>query len=307
MSVAKDNLTVLVQGPYDVSITPKTISSIRRLFGGVPIVLSTWEGAEIPALPDMPDAVVYNKCPPPDAFGNFNRQRYSTLEGLKRVSTEYVFKIRSDFVLKNSNILALAKADAPRKFPVFEQRMLAYVWRPQPLKRNPRLFHPGDFYYLGLKRDLQRLFSVPESDAVSTGGFASSEHYLWVNFINKNSDKKVDIADLTKKDKTSYYNNVLCDNFIFANYYDAGVASLKSALKKNNIPVSNSAFSFCDWLKMSGCKNAPADFPNTKVPLGLRVGAQAVAALARVVQLFIFDKKRRESVRSKIYDLLPEE
>ena len=307
MNVAKDNLSVLIQGPYDAAITPKTVSSIRKHLGNVPIVLSTWEGAEIPALPDMPDVVVYNKCPPPDAFGNFNRQRYSTLEGLKRVSTEYVFKIRSDFILKNSNVLALAKADAPRKNPVFGERMLAYVWRPQPFKRNPRLFHPGDFYYLGLKRDLQKLFSVPEADAVSMGGFASSEHYLWVNFINENSDKKIDISDLTNTDKTECFNNILCDNFIFANYYDAGVASLKSALKKNNIPVSKSAFSFRNWLKMSGCKNAPADFPNTAVPFGLWARAQAVAALARIVQLFIFDKKKRETVRSKIYDLLPEE
>lgn len=307
MNVAKDNLTVLIQGPYDAAITPKTISSIRRHLGRIPIVLSTWEGAEIPPLPDMPDVVVYNKCPPPDAFGNFNRQRYSTLEGIKRVSTEYVFKIRSDFILKNSNILALSKADAPRKNPVFEERMIAYVWRPQLFKRNPRLFHPGDFYYLGRKTDLQKLFSVPEADAVSMGGFASSEHYLWVNFINENSDKKVNIADLSNKDKINYFNDILCDNFIFVNYFDAGVASLKSALKKNNIPVSRSAFSFRDWLKMSGCKSAAADFPNTAVPFGLWARAQTVAALARVVQLFVFDKKKRESVRSKIYDLLPEE
>lgn len=307
MNVTKDNLTVLIQGPYDAAITPKTVLSIRKHLGNVPIVLSTWEGAKIPSLPDMPDVVVYNKCPPSDAFGNFNRQRYSTLEGLKRVSTDYVLKIRSDFVLRNSNILALSKVDAPRKYPVFKERMLAYVWRPQSFKRNPRLFHPGDFYYLGLKNDLQMLFSVPEADTVSMGGFASSEHYLWVNFINQNSDKKVDTFDLVNTDKTKYFNDILCDNFIFTNYYEAGVTSLKSALKKNNIPVSKSAFSFGDWLKMSGCKNVLVDFPNTTIPLGLRLYAQTVVALARVVQLFIFDKKKRESIRSKIYDLLPEE
>jgi len=307
--IQPSDITIIIQGPYHNVYTPQAIKSVKKLLPLSRVILSTWEGSKIGDDCPAVDMTLYNKDPKSDMFGNVNRQLCSTLAGLDQVNTEYVLKMRSDFVLTNLNMLSFAQADAPRKYPIFKRRIIAYVWRPQNIfKKNKRLFHPGDFYYFGRTEDVKNLLQEPLAPAKSdftkdkTLSKLSAEQYIWRSFLKKINFKNFSPEDIFESSKKDFFNRVLADNFIFLNYYEFGTRTLKSALKKNNIACSNSAFNFEDWLRISGCRLPRTNFPSTKIPFSKRAKIHSILLRARILQLFYINKQKREKARADVYD-----
>lgn len=305
MKIHHKDISVLIQGPFHLDLTPKTFESVRKLLPNSEIIFSTWEGADIPELEFKPDTILYNKCPDKDCFGNFNRQLFSTAEGLNLIKTKYVLKIRSDFALENLNMLGFLNPEAPRETKIFQERIVAYVWKPKNKKNKPRLFHPGDFYYFGLTKDIKNLFSIaPIQPNENAKSYLSSELYLWDKFLQGTDILKYEFSDLFNYSKKDYFNRILADNFVFTTYEQMGIKALKSALKKNNISTSNTAFRFEDWLKISKCKQSRKEFPYPTVSKIEVLKAYAVKFVARMLQLVYFDKTKRKQARIKLYDYL---
>ena len=86
-------------------------SIIRKYLPKSKIILSTWDGSNVNGL-DY-DIVIFNKDPggslcsanDDKILNNVNREIVSTLAGLKVCKTKYVFKIRSDLIIKSNKIL----------------------------------------------------------------------------------------------------------------------------------------------------------------------------------------------------------
>ena len=305
MKISHKDITILIQGPFHTDLTPKAFESVKKLLPDSEIVFSTWEGAELPKLEFAPETVLYNKCPDGDHFGNFNRQLFSTSEGLKLVKTKYVLKMRSDFALDNLNMIGFYNPDAPRDVKIFQERLVAYVWCPKNKKKNPRLFHPGDFFYFGLTDDVKNLFSIdPIQPDENVKIYPSSELYLWDKFLRSKNLLNYPFEDLFDCSKKDYFNKILADNYVFVSYSEMGIRALKAALKKNNIPTSNTAFKFKHWLKISNCKQPRSNFPFPTVSKFEVLKAYVIKLIARTLQIVYWDKKKRDNARARLYDYL---
>lgn len=189
MLVDRKDITVVIQGPIDWSVTkkfarPTTLvltRSLRRLLPDARIVLSTWQGQRVEGL-DY-DTVIFS--PDPQAQGawpsytpnNVNRQIISTVAGLKAATTTFALKIRTDLVLTGVEFLNIFEALKPLggsedlfDYPVLANNLTsrktsAVVAR---IPDQPLPFHPADHFHFGLRTDLLRLWDVPlqtEEDA----------------------------------------------------------------------------------------------------------------------------------------------
>jgi hypothetical protein len=127
------DITFVVQGPIIPDVTLSCLLSIRRNFPASPIILTTWKGHDASSL--IFDELVYSDRPGffyySDRAGerqnNVNRQIVSTLAGLQRVKTEYVFKLRTDFSLSGSDFLSFWNtfSQVDPGYQVFHEKILA--------------------------------------------------------------------------------------------------------------------------------------------------------------------------------------
>ncbi|WP_108945133.1 WavE lipopolysaccharide synthesis family protein [Shewanella halifaxensis] len=180
MNIDFKDISVVIQGPVQAyqgrsqesGITHKCISSIRQYLPGATIILSTWEGLDCNGL--EPDILLLNKDPGPtidwyDAEGkpklqNYNRQIVSTVEGLKRVTTPYAVKIRSDNFLTGNNFVAAQQAFPAREEPakLFSQRVVVNTSYFRQYSNGQKVVMlPSDFFHFGLTEDLLKIWDIP--------------------------------------------------------------------------------------------------------------------------------------------------
>ncbi|ULT71495.1 WavE lipopolysaccharide synthesis family protein [Pseudomonas sp. BC42] len=172
------NISVVVQGPIVPELTNLCLKSIKTYLPDAQVVISTWSD---PGFSDsLFDKAVLNNDPGglvshvhQNMMDNTNRQIVSTFSGINACDREYILKIRSDIVLRSNNFLNFYK-----KFPcrnpqhsLFSERVLVPACYSRKYygasKRKPVVFHPGDWIYFGLRKDIYSLFDIPlktESD-----------------------------------------------------------------------------------------------------------------------------------------------
>jgi hypothetical protein len=161
-------VSVIIQGPYYPSITEFAIERVRRVLPGAEIIYSTWNGTKYRS--EYVDKYVESEDPGAEAvFDNprilhaANRQIVSTCAGLRLASRRYALKIRSDLYLLNDNFLKKYHIFPSREsdFRVLTERVIISTsFTPNP-RREPKPFHPSDWFYFGLHEDLLRIFEVP--------------------------------------------------------------------------------------------------------------------------------------------------
>lgn len=153
-------------------ITQKAISSVRAHLPGAKIILSTWEGEDTAGL-DV-DEVVKNKDPGPNIIGflpdgtaykeNNNRQIVAICEGLKRVTTPYAVKLRSDNYLIHSGFIGLQKSYPTRidELKLLDERVVV-LHRFTKMQTSGRKIvrHLCDFFAYGLTTDLLKMWDIP--------------------------------------------------------------------------------------------------------------------------------------------------
>jgi len=204
------DITFVIQGRV-VDLTKETIASIRRLFPGSKIFLSTWKGQcldgffvdKIIENDDVgPTVIEYDKNDKPRVV-NINRQIVSTINGLKLVDTKFAVKIRSDNYLTNRAMIKYFNTfDNYRdsEYSLFERRIITSNYFAKEYTRGLVIpFSISDFFQFGLTKDLINLWDISLfDDYIFNDEFSGHsqhenlpfrqhhiEQMLWVKFINK--------------------------------------------------------------------------------------------------------------------------
>lgn len=166
------DISVIVQGAVDKSVTPKSLASIRKYLPGTEIILSTWEGTDVSKL-DY-DVVILSKDPGGKKDGlkidNANRQITSTQAGLYRANKLYSLKIRSDLELKNNSFLSFWNIYPYRnsEYVFFKHRVIvSELFCKRCLDEKsliPTPFHLSDWFQFGFAEDIRKIWNVPLID-----------------------------------------------------------------------------------------------------------------------------------------------
>jgi hypothetical protein len=236
--ISSKEISVVIQGPLYNEITPEVIRRVRYILPEAEIIYSTWNGTNYAS--NLIDAYVESVDPGgmpifdnPKILHAANRQIISTLAGLNLSTRKYALKIRSDLYLESINFLEEYSKFPLRssKYRILSERIIVSTsFTPNP-RREPKPFHPSDWFYFGLKDDLLRIFDIPLCVEPETSRYFESrkrprptldswvpalcrytaEQYIWVAFLKKFIDLKFehcfDICD----------GNIELSEIIFAN------------------------------------------------------------------------------------------
>lgn len=234
------DISFIIQGPVDKSVTPECTRAIRKDFPGSEIVLSTWDGADASGVDyDValfsPDPGAHSFTKPGDSrvlYNNGNRQLVSTKAGLKKASGRYAAKLRSDLLLHGASWLEYWDRFPQRTndWRMFRERIITgNLYARNPLRDIPKPFHPSDWFMFGLREDLLLLWDVdlePEPEHSTWFGTHpyppllsdcgdlrryQAEQYLWKTLLDKFGAVTFDhLADASPT-------NILLTQLTFAN------------------------------------------------------------------------------------------
>ena len=186
------NVTFLVCGQIEENGYIKTIDvlrSIKHRFPDSSVVLSTWEGENTDDFKALCDEIILNKrikchykyyidgyAENDPRFNSVNLQRKLAFEGLKRVSTDWCAKTRTDFYFMSNQILK-EYIGGRKKYKirsegyqcVFKERVLVYEYYTQNTRKHNGYFPCAisDCLQMGLTSDLKKLWNdktVPDED-----------------------------------------------------------------------------------------------------------------------------------------------
>ena len=274
--IESEDISIVVQGAINETETIKCLKNIRKYLPNAEVILSTWEGSDVKDLNGLYDILVLNKDP---GFGyyyktetkvklnNLNRQLYSTQEGLKRATKKYAMKVRSDIILTNANFLKYFDLYPKRdkKYSLFKHKILTstvfsrFVFndylngnRFPEIKIN---FHVSDWWFFGLKEDLNLYFNIPLAVEPDFSNYYRQEEnkeklnpylYLEESYIQFSPEQYFAIKCFEK-----HFNNVkilhagdvsdenfelsrkfLINNFIFTEYEQSGIYAKKYLISK---------------------------------------------------------------------------
>lgn len=221
--INEKQISILVHGPVEIkdNLTQKSLQQIRKIFPGSKIILSTWENTDCSGLEY--DKLVLNKDPGAEYFNilpnakdsekykgckefyindklyivqpkknNVNRMLTTIKNGLEKVETDFVLKIRTDILLKDKKFLNFwdmyEKYD--EKYKIFKHRVInnsIYAQFAHVMKDKIQLlpFHMSDWIHFGYTDDVKLLFSCPlQSD--------ESAYYYWNNRERKQYESFLD-------------------------------------------------------------------------------------------------------------------
>lgn len=169
-----EDISVVVQGAIEKTVTPICLESIRKFFPGSKIILSTWKGSNTEKLDydelvlnDDPGGYKYRlKAFHKEFSNNTNRQLVSLQNGLSRVRTKYVLKLRTDMIVTTNEFLNYYDKFAYRSddYRLFEHKVLIadfYTRHSLRCERGfvPTPFHISDWFFFGLTEDLKTFFA----------------------------------------------------------------------------------------------------------------------------------------------------
>ena len=191
------DITLVFQGafkPYTTRAGDAFIQNIRttrRMLPGATIILSTWDGTELPAGLAV-DHVVLSQDPgglaplklDDDKGNNVNRQLLSTQAGLAAVTTPYAAKIRTDCWLSHAGFLEFHAEQTARDKG--RERLLAcsfFTLDPTVFERIP--FHLSDWFHFGKTELLQAYWSAPSFSAPASRFYESTRHAPGSTFFER--------------------------------------------------------------------------------------------------------------------------
>ncbi len=211
---------MIVQGPVvgtpeqagHERLTWRALESVRRVFPGAQVILSTWTGSDLHRL--EADVIVSSADPGPavcrrpgveDYVNGVNRSIVSTLAGLRAATRPYAVKLHSDCELIHDGMLWHWQAHSERcdELRVFTDRIICG----ELFSRDPYitsfLFHPADVFHFGRTEDLLRLWDLRLAPAEETERWRESRfnrpwvmpeglpiryvpaQYLWIAALKK--------------------------------------------------------------------------------------------------------------------------
>lgn len=234
--LSDETLSVVVQGAV-TSATKEALLSIRRVLPNAEIVLSTWEGSDTTGL-DY-DRLVISPDPGSDGLirryphkqiHNASREIISTLAGAKESTRFFCLKIRSDMQILSNGFVAyynqFSRYTANSSY--FERRVMVNGTTTTQYGLNV-----GDWWYLGTRKDICKLFDLPLYPKEETPYFEQErnkekkafletivcryipETYIIYSFLRKNDKDLPVLEDQTKEFHFSgFQHKLLSENLI---------------------------------------------------------------------------------------------
>lgn len=275
MISAKD-ISVIIQGPHYGDITPEVILQIKNILPEAEIIYSTWEGTNYDS--DFVDRYVESADPGgepiyhnPKILHAANRQIISTLAGLKISSRKYALKIRSDLYLESTAFI-----EEYHKFPlrcnkhrILEERIIVSTsFSPNP-RREPKPFHPSDWFYFGLKDDLLRIFDIqlcPEPETsryfetnvrplprfdswIPASCRYTAEQYIWIAFLKKYVDLNFEHCFDVNRGNIELSELIFANNVIMLEAHKISYKSLKHKNLRKRFDLSL-MYTHNEWLSL---------------------------------------------------------
>jgi hypothetical protein len=254
--ITSKDISFVVQGIVTQE-THLVLNNLRVVFPEAEIILSTWKNTQLETsltydilvLSEDPGAFICVKNK--DIYYNLDRQLVSTQNGIARASRAYVVKLRSDLLIESTKLLNFHSTATEEfsKFKIFNSKIVVgniYSRDPLLAKKNPYLFHLGDFFYFGLKCDIAKLFNIPKSGKTTAQYFLSSkrdnpydsnvlfrytpEQYIIIKNLQKIKEyQSISLAqphDINFK-LFSLHKDFLSSNFELIDFNEFGIKSLK--------------------------------------------------------------------------------
>ncbi|HYD96003.1 MAG TPA: WavE lipopolysaccharide synthesis family protein [Noviherbaspirillum sp.] len=167
------DITVVFQGAFKPYTTQgkesflSNVRAVRRVLPGAKIIVSTWEGAEIPRGLGTSD-IVFAKDPGglaplkliDNKINNVNRQIVSTSAGMAAVETAFAIKLRTDCYLEHAGFLDFYAEQLKRDKG--HRRILVncfFTLNPVIFERIP--YHLSDWFQFGPTELLRAYWSAP--------------------------------------------------------------------------------------------------------------------------------------------------
>lgn len=187
--VAFEDISVVCQGAVAPGLTMDCLRSLRSVFPGAEVILSTWEGTDVSSLDA--DKTVFS--PDPGAFmadevvgvpNNVNRQLVSTRAGLAAAARPYILKTRTDILFENAGFLDFFERYDSFPSPYFKNRLLICNY----YTRNPRVmalcFHPSDWVLFGRAGDVRKYYETSPLMTEEEGRWFKDQKKASVFFTN---------------------------------------------------------------------------------------------------------------------------
>lgn len=237
------SISVVIQGLYNPSMTPRCVKSIKKYLPDAEVILSLSEQpVESVFMSGIDSYVVCEKkslvLPYSSTYGSklcaVNPQINSTVAGLKAATRPYALKIRTDFALKSADFLKYFDdcPDCDSDFKIFDHKIIDCSY----FARHPKrlAYHPSDIALFGKTDDLLNLFDVPlmrenefkytEKDGVQYCRYAPEQH-IFINCLRKNG-KKINYdcqLDPVTPENIIETEKYFASNFIFLRYNRFGL------------------------------------------------------------------------------------
>ncbi|EIZ1360373.1 hypothetical protein MOS07_000584 [Vibrio vulnificus] len=261
------DISILFQGKYEPQDTTDSIRQTIISFPQSQIIISCWKGDDIPdeilKLPNV-KIIINDDVKPPEIKGaktnNVNRQLRTTISGLDVVRTKYVIKLRSDCCLGSNKIIDIYSRKATVGFN-FDKKILILNLTSHSHNNNKLLFHPCDWIYFGLTKDVKELFSVEyqsldDFDYYKNGKLYCSkfrvEQYFYVKHLENNGVRSITHAHDYNCDLVRTSIDNIMNDFIIVNPL---MISLRSFKHKHLWKYRRHVYSHFDWCKYHGIKN----------------------------------------------------
>lgn len=297
-TIQDDQISFVVQGPVQSgkgreqieSVTALCLKSIRHYFPQSKIILATWKDQ---ILNDLDyDLLLELDDPGSNEISvngervtlNNNRQLYSSHQGLKKVTTKYAVKLRSDNLLKGREFVTTFEkySEVPRddKFSFLQSRIVtSSTFFIQSHYGAPVYFHKSDLFDFGLTEDLLTVWPdkmIPHLIFNPTKGYKSrypaTEQFLCLNWLSSIVNKKLSIENKANDDAglgRDFWNKFLANNIIADGPENLGLDVTARFYKRGNLALE---YDIDDWKNYSGIRKIKLDGKRLKRTYKIAIG-----------------------------------
>lgn len=228
-----NDLTILIQGPYDYKIAEKVIHAVLVLFPLSQVVFSTWDGSKINIqnLDNHKIKFLLNKDPGPDYESMFKsnektnvrlnsnaiRMIFSSLSGLKLIKTNWTLRIRSDILMKSLKFIDDYFTDYYSSINFNSKILVSKVVDSKHIDK----FFIDDWFEFGTTKDLKHLFSNAYNNILNYKVERLNENFIINNHVF--SEKILwnslyeDINSLSDRD---FYEEFVDNNLLIINNFN---------------------------------------------------------------------------------------
>lgn len=211
-------VTVVYQGHIDVSKLGSgdskgadflyNVATVRQHLPNATIILSTWDNIVLPKAYDTPaklgiDALVLSQdvAPLPNIkfnnlpANNCNRQLVSTVAGLKKTTTKYALKLRTDSFLTSDGFMRYF-ADYETKIHALGHKDYSPIvaccyFTIDPDVYEHMAFHISDWTHFGETQTLLRYWDIAPIDEAMATYYERHPHRFTANFFDKQFRAKI--------------------------------------------------------------------------------------------------------------------